>query len=119
MLLADQIGEVKRFRLARTLLGRAWYFTAAYLVDDLMIDTGCAHTAGELAAALEGCSIGQIVNKIAYLGELERKVMELHARGMSIPAISKHLFGREKLIAYFTLGQFSSRNLVTSFVEDQ
>ncbi len=266
LLLADQLGEVKRFRLARTLLGRGWYFTTAYLVDGLLIDTGCAHTADELIAALEGCSIRQIVNthshedhvganaqlqartgapiaahalalpflevpdkwnlrpyqrllwglpspsrgtlleriveteryqfrvihtpghspdhvclyeeregwlfsgdtfiggkdrslradynileiidslrilaglepetlftgsgtvrsdarqeivsKIAYLEELKRRVRALHAKGMSISVIAGRLFGRETLIAYITLGHFSARNLVKSFIAD-
>jgi glyoxylase-like metal-dependent hydrolase (beta-lactamase superfamily II) len=38
-------GQVIRLRMARTLFGRPVYFTAAYWVDGLLIDTGCAHTA--------------------------------------------------------------------------
>jgi glyoxylase-like metal-dependent hydrolase (beta-lactamase superfamily II) len=55
-------GEVLRLRAARTFLGRPIYFTAAYWVDGLLIDTGCAHCAGELLPALEGRSVELVVN---------------------------------------------------------
>lgn len=55
-------GEVVKLRLARTLLGQPAYFTAAYWVDGLLIDTGCAHTARQLASTLKGWRVDQIVN---------------------------------------------------------
>jgi glyoxylase-like metal-dependent hydrolase (beta-lactamase superfamily II) len=55
-------GQVLSLRVARTILGRPFYFTAAYWVDGLLIDTGCAHTAGELVPALEGRRVEQVVN---------------------------------------------------------
>jgi hypothetical protein len=39
-------------------------------------------------------------------------------RGMSYDQIRRTLFGRAALIAYVTLGHFSGRNLVRSFIED-
>jgi len=62
MIRTEQIGVVRMFRPARTLLGRPLYFTAAYLVDGLLIDTGCAHTADELLKLLSGTRIELIVN---------------------------------------------------------
>jgi glyoxylase-like metal-dependent hydrolase (beta-lactamase superfamily II) len=53
---------VVRFRMARQVLGRSYYQTAAYWVDGLLIDTGCAHTASKLAAALRSFRVGQVVN---------------------------------------------------------
>jgi len=53
---------VVKLHLARGLLGRPLYFTAAYWVDGLLIDTGCAHTARQLVSALKGWRIEQIVN---------------------------------------------------------
>jgi glyoxylase-like metal-dependent hydrolase (beta-lactamase superfamily II) len=44
------------------LLGRTFYSTAAYWVDGLLIDTGCAHTADELLSATRGWQIDQVVN---------------------------------------------------------
>jgi glyoxylase-like metal-dependent hydrolase (beta-lactamase superfamily II) len=55
-------GEVLTLRSARDLLGRPIYFTAAYWVDGLLIDTGCAHTARQILQALEGVRVDQVVN---------------------------------------------------------
>jgi glyoxylase-like metal-dependent hydrolase (beta-lactamase superfamily II) len=55
-------GEVLKLRAARDILGRPIYFTATYWVDGLLIDTGCAHTAGQLLRALEGQRVEQVVN---------------------------------------------------------
>jgi glyoxylase-like metal-dependent hydrolase (beta-lactamase superfamily II) len=54
--------QVVRLRLARTLLGKPFYSTAAYWVDGLLVDTGCAHTARQFIAALKGWHVDQIVN---------------------------------------------------------
>jgi len=48
-----RLGEVTCIRLSREMSGRPVYWTAAYLIDGLLIDTGCAHTAAELAGFLE------------------------------------------------------------------
>ena len=53
---------VVRFRMARQVLGRSYYQTAAYWVDGLLIDTGCAHTASQLTVALKRFRVGQVVN---------------------------------------------------------
>jgi glyoxylase-like metal-dependent hydrolase (beta-lactamase superfamily II) len=55
-------GEVTRFDLSRTLFGRGRYWTTAYLIDDVLIDTGCAHTAPELLRALGDIRLARIVN---------------------------------------------------------
>jgi glyoxylase-like metal-dependent hydrolase (beta-lactamase superfamily II) len=55
-------GEVTRFDLSRTLLGRGWYWTTAYLVDDTLIDTGCAFTATEILRALEDFRLARVIN---------------------------------------------------------
>lgn len=54
--------KVVRFRLARALLGRPAYYTAAYWVDGLLIDSGCAHTARQLCSALKGWDVHRVVN---------------------------------------------------------
>ncbi len=53
---------VIRFKMARKIFGREYYRTAAYWVDGLLIDTGCAHTAPQLASALGDWRVGLIVN---------------------------------------------------------
>jgi glyoxylase-like metal-dependent hydrolase (beta-lactamase superfamily II) len=55
-------GKVAKIRVARSLLGRPAYFTAAYWVDGLLIDTGCAHTAQQFLTALRGWRVERVVN---------------------------------------------------------
>jgi glyoxylase-like metal-dependent hydrolase (beta-lactamase superfamily II) len=62
VLRVTEIGGVTRFDLARTILGRGHYWTTVYLVDDVLIDSGCAHCAPELARELSGVSLRRIVN---------------------------------------------------------
>jgi glyoxylase-like metal-dependent hydrolase (beta-lactamase superfamily II) len=62
MISTKLIGEIHAFRMARTLVGRGLYYTAAYLVDGLMIDTGCAHTVNELMGSLNGKRVQMVVN---------------------------------------------------------
>ena len=52
MLRTSRHGDVLRFDCARSIAGTGHYWTSAYLVDGLMIDTGSAHCAGELCQAL-------------------------------------------------------------------
>jgi glyoxylase-like metal-dependent hydrolase (beta-lactamase superfamily II) len=62
MLKVSRFGEVTRFDLARTILGRGVYWTTAYLVDGLLVDSGCAHSATELGSALADVRLNHIVN---------------------------------------------------------
>ncbi|MBA4394407.1 MAG: hypothetical protein C0407_12720, partial [Desulfobacca sp.] len=62
MIQIEPIEGVYKFRMARTLLGRGLYFTTAYWVDGLLIDTGCAHTLQEFFRSLEGLPVNLIVN---------------------------------------------------------
>jgi glyoxylase-like metal-dependent hydrolase (beta-lactamase superfamily II) len=62
MIQIEQIGEIWKFRLARSILGRGMYFTACYWIDGLMIDTGCAYTVGELVSVLNSLRINLVVN---------------------------------------------------------
>jgi glyoxylase-like metal-dependent hydrolase (beta-lactamase superfamily II) len=54
--------QVVKLRMARALLGKPFYSTAAYWVDGLLIDTGCAHTTSQFIAALKGWHVDQVVN---------------------------------------------------------
>ena len=53
MLERQLIGGVERLRVCRAFFGRGLYHTAAYRVGEVLVDSGCAHTAGEMVAALE------------------------------------------------------------------
>jgi glyoxylase-like metal-dependent hydrolase (beta-lactamase superfamily II) len=55
-------GQVVKLRVAREMLRLPAYYTAAYWVDGLLIDTGCAHTARQLASILEKWQVEQVVN---------------------------------------------------------
>lgn len=62
MLKTTSYGKVTRFDLSRKLAGRGRYWTTAYLLDETMIDTGCSHTAVELAQFLMDSRINTVIN---------------------------------------------------------
>jgi glyoxylase-like metal-dependent hydrolase (beta-lactamase superfamily II) len=62
MLKTTPFGPITRFDLARTLAGRGRYWTTAYLLDGMMIDTGCAHCSTELLRELQDTSLACITN---------------------------------------------------------
>jgi len=62
MIQAEQINAVRKFQMARSFLSRNLYFTAAYWVDGMMVDTGCAYTVQELLTSLKGYQVDYIVN---------------------------------------------------------
>lgn len=57
-----ETGQVVKLRMARSLMGRTAYFTAAYWVDGQLVDTGCAHTARQLLQVVRAWPVTQIVN---------------------------------------------------------
>ncbi len=62
MIEVNHFEEVIQIKMSREMGGRPLYWVAAYLVDGLLIDTGCRHTAEELAGFLEGKDIRLVVN---------------------------------------------------------
>jgi glyoxylase-like metal-dependent hydrolase (beta-lactamase superfamily II) len=62
MLKSKEFGPVTRIHLARTFFGRPAYTVEAYLVDGLLIDTGCPATAAELVAWCRERDVRQAVN---------------------------------------------------------
>jgi glyoxylase-like metal-dependent hydrolase (beta-lactamase superfamily II) len=62
MIQTEQVGAVTKFRLARTLVNRGYYWTAAYFVDGLLVDTGCHFSADKLCRALRRQHVHTIVN---------------------------------------------------------
>jgi len=69
MIQISQFGEITQFKMGRESQGEAWqppgqvfYWTAAYLVDGLLIDTGCPHTVEEFVRSLAGRTIKLAVN---------------------------------------------------------
>lgn len=62
MLKVTSYEPVTRIDLARTLGGRGRYWTTAYLVDGLLVDSGCAYSAPALHAYLRDKPLFQLVN---------------------------------------------------------
>ena len=89
-------GAVTRFDLAKTLLGKGRYWTTAYWVDGLLVDSGCAHSATELSRALEGSPLACIANThthedhIGANGLLQRLRggLEVRAHPLALPVLA-------------------------------
>ncbi len=96
MLKSSTYESVTRFDLARTLAGRGRYWTTAYLLDGLLIDSGCAYTARELVKVLEDTAVTRIVNThthedhIGANGRLQRQRanLEILAHPLAIPLLA-------------------------------
>ena len=106
MIQIDRHGPVRKFRLARSFGKRGLYFTTAYWVDGLLIDTGCRHTVPELMQALETLPVGMIVNTHSHEDHIagnaplqaERKVTIL-AHPLALPVLADPR-GKQPLNAY-------------------
>lgn len=93
-----QYEEVTQIRMSREFDGRPVYWVAAYLVDGLLIDTGCSHTAGELADFLEGKNLGLAVNTHYHEDHIganhevmSRFGVEIYAHPVAVPLIAKKI----------------------------
>ena len=62
MLETQNYDDVLQIRMSRAFNGQPLYWVAAYLVDGLLIDSGCQHTAQELVDFLSDHHVEQIVN---------------------------------------------------------
>ena len=88
--------DVTRFKLSLEADGKPVYWVAAYLVDGLLIDTGCSHTAGELVRALEGRELRMVVNTHYHEDHIgadrllkERRGAPIFAHRDSVPLINR------------------------------
>jgi glyoxylase-like metal-dependent hydrolase (beta-lactamase superfamily II) len=96
MLKITHYDEVTRFDLARTLFGRGRYWSSAYLVDGMLIDTGCAFSAPELADALADVPLARIVNTHAHEDHIggngplqrQRDGLEILAHPLALPVLA-------------------------------
>lgn len=79
-------GEVIRLRVARKLVGRSAYFTAAYWVDGLLLDTGCAHTARQFTQAVKDWPVDQIVNSHSHEDHIGTNAAIVEMKGCKILA---------------------------------
>jgi glyoxylase-like metal-dependent hydrolase (beta-lactamase superfamily II) len=87
--------EVTQIRMSREIDGKPVYWVAAYLVDGLLIDTGCSYTAAELAAFLDNHPVRRIVNTHFHEDHIggnrilqEKLGVEIFAPADSVPMIA-------------------------------
>ncbi len=95
MIKTQDIEGVIKIKLARSLLGRPFYFTTAYWVDGLLVDTGCAHTQEEFLAAVEDLGVERVVNTHSHEdhfganGALQaRRGVEILAHAEALPILA-------------------------------
>lgn len=62
MIEIQDYGQITQIKLSREMGGKPVYWMAAYLIDGLLIDTGCHETSKELAEFLEDKNLSQVVN---------------------------------------------------------
>lgn len=62
MIEIQEFAGVTQIRMSREIDGKPVYWVSAYLVDGMLVDTGCCHTAPELSAFLEGRNLCFAVN---------------------------------------------------------
>lgn len=103
MIETAQHEQVTQIRMSRELDGQPVYWVAGYLVDGLLIDTGCSHTSAELADFLEDRGVRQAVNTHYHEDHMggnhdlmTRYGIEVFAHPSSIPLIA----GRFELYPY-------------------
>ncbi|MCP4536012.1 MAG: MBL fold metallo-hydrolase [Chloroflexi bacterium] len=96
MLKTTCYGDVTRFDSGRTLFGRGHYWTTAYLVDGLMVDTGCTFSASELVAALADVPLTRVVNTHTHedhiggngLLQRQRDGLDILAHPQALPVLA-------------------------------
>ena len=55
--------------------------------------------------------------KLDYLEQIREEVLELHRRGLSAPEIDRKIFGRPQPLEYLSLGEWASRHIVGSIID--
>jgi glyoxylase-like metal-dependent hydrolase (beta-lactamase superfamily II) len=96
MLKANRCGEITQIMMGREMDGAVLYWTAAYLVDGLLIDTGCAFTAEELIRFLREHEVKQVVNTHHHEDHVGANYLIQRELGLDIfaPAPAVPLIGR-------------------------
>ncbi len=94
MLKVNRLGEVVQLMMGREMEGTVLYWTAAYLVDGLLIDTGCAYTVEELGGFLEKQEVELVVNSHHHEDHIganafikQQLGLEIYAHPLAIPLI--------------------------------
>jgi len=85
MIKVSEYSEVIRFDLARMIAGRGRYWTTAYYIDGLLVDSGSACTAGELENAVRDKPLDRIVNTHSHEDHIGGNgLLQRHLAGLAI-----------------------------------
>jgi len=95
--------DITQIRMSREVDGKPLYWVAAYLVDGLLIDTGCHYTVSELVLFLEKNPPRQVVNTHYHEDHIgaNRRIQERFGIPVFAPRDSVPLIGQAaKLFPY-------------------
>jgi glyoxylase-like metal-dependent hydrolase (beta-lactamase superfamily II) len=107
MIEISEFGDIVQIKMSREIDGRAIYWVSAYLVDGLLIDTGCRYTAEEFALFLTRKKLHMVVNTHFHEDHIggnhlikNRFPLNIFAHPESIPFIIKppKLFPYQELV---------------------
>jgi len=107
MIETRQFGDITQIRMSRVIDGIPLFWVAAYLVDGLLIDTGCSYTAAELVSWLEKSPPRLAVNTHYHEDHIganrllqERFGIPIYAHSNSIPFIRReaNLFPYQEVV---------------------
>ncbi len=87
---------VTQVRMSREMDGKPVYWVAAYLIDGMLVDTGCSHTSEELAAFLEGKDLRFVVNTHYHEDHIggNHDIMTRYGIDICAPSVSIPLIGQ-------------------------
>ncbi len=101
-------GEVRYFRMARTLLGRAMYWTGVYLVDGLLVDSGPPNLARDVRRLVGELGVRQCVTTHHHEDHSGNHGLHRRVAWGARPPVS--------VGPLRTGGDFSKRNFVRAFL---
>jgi glyoxylase-like metal-dependent hydrolase (beta-lactamase superfamily II) len=89
-------GPIHRLESSRVLPVWGSYWTVAYLIGDTLVDSGCAHTAAQLAEALADKQVTRIINTHAHEDHIggngllqdQRDRLEILAHPLALPVLA-------------------------------
>ncbi|MFZ5633512.1 MAG: MBL fold metallo-hydrolase [Bacillota bacterium] len=96
MIEISQFEEVTQIKMSHEMNGRPLYWVAAYIVDGLLIDTGCEYTSEEFINCLQGKNIKLAVNTHHHEDHVganhlvgQKFGIKIYAHPAAVPLISR------------------------------